>query len=305
MAIQVAFERLGVFESSNTKPPLSTSEPMPFDDVQIIEKVLKTQDLSRPVPSPKGISTEPSPRGDLRQLVSDLQQAFDAEIKRDEISIRVGQEGIVITLREIGFFGSGSADVKLKSEPAVARIAMLLRAQPFNIRIEGHTDNVPIHNSQFSSNWQLSTARATEMTDLFVSSYGFPPERNSASGYSEFHPIASNQTAQGRFQNRRVDIVILAGDPSQLLQADGSRERAELARPGLPPGIAPKQYSFEPQDWQPAVGRAFLETAERESSEDFHGRLTLARSSRASWKGDFSSQASHMSLKKAQRSSAR
>ena len=240
LAIQVAFERLGVFESSNTKAPLAISEPMPFDNAQIIEKVLKTTDLSQPVPSPKGNPTERTPRGDIMQLKTDLEHAFAAEIKRNEISIRMGHEGIVITLREIGFFGSGSAEVKLKSEPAVARIAKLLRAQPFNIRIEGHTDNVPIHNSQFSSNWELSTARATEMTDLFILSYGFPPERIAASGYSEFHPIASNGTAQGRFQNRRVDIVILAGDPTQPLQADGSREHSELARSGLQSGIATK-----------------------------------------------------------------
>jgi chemotaxis protein MotB len=219
--------------------PLSSTEPMPFDNVQIIEKALKTTDIAQPVPSAKGSRTGPSPHGDVMRLVADLQHAFEAEIKRNDISIRLGHEGIIITLREIGFFDSGSADVKLKSEPTIARIANRLRNEPFNIRIEGHTDNVPIHNSQFSSNWELSTARAVGMTRLFISSYKFPSERISASGYAEFHPIATNQTAEGRFQNRRVDIVILSGDTLQPVQPDGVGERMDPSHPGAQAGAAP------------------------------------------------------------------
>lgn len=233
MAIQVAFEQMGVFESSNSKMPLSTTEPMPFDNVQIIEKVVKTTDLSQPVPSSKGARGGPGSGKGMTRLMADLQQAFDAEIKRNEISIRVGHEGIIITLRDIGFFGSGSADVELKSEPTIARIAKLLRSQPYDIRIEGHTDNVPIHNIQFSSNWQLSTARAVGMTALFISKYDFPPDQISASGYAEFHPIASNLTAEGRFLNRRVDIVVLTGETMQPRQADTSRERSDATHASL------------------------------------------------------------------------
>jgi chemotaxis protein MotB len=229
LAIQVAFERLGVFESSNSKMPLSTSEPMPFDNVQIIEKVLKTTDIAQPVPSGKGAAVGPRPRGDVPRLLAELKRAFEPEIKRNDISIGAGHEGITITLREIGFFGSGSAEVKLKSEPTVARIANLLRGQPFSIRIEGHTDNIPIHNAQFSSNWQLSSARAISITDLFISRYGFPPERLSVSGYAEFHPIAPNSTAEGRYLNRRVDIVVLAADTSEPALAVNSGERTDLS----------------------------------------------------------------------------
>jgi len=239
LAIQVAFEHLGVFESSNSRPPLSTTDPMPFDNVQIIEKVIKTTDISQPVPSVKGARSEPGPHGDLMRLMTQLERTFDAEIRRKDISIRTGHEGVIITLHEIGFFGSGSAEVKLKSEPTVARIAKMLCTQPFNIRIEGHTDNVPIHNSQFSSNWQLSTARAVEMTSLFISNYSFPPERISASGFAEFHPIASNQTPEGRFQNRRVDIVILSGDTLPTPVPEGAGEHPSGPRPGPTAGAAP------------------------------------------------------------------
>jgi chemotaxis protein MotB len=77
------------------------------------------------------------------------------------------------------------------------------------IRIEGHTDNVPIHNPRFDSNWDLSTARATEIIKVFISEYGITPDRLSAAGYGEYYPVASNDTAAGRAMNRRVDLVIL------------------------------------------------------------------------------------------------
>jgi chemotaxis protein MotB len=200
--------------------------------------MLKTTDISQSVPSAKGSRGGPGSGRGMARLIADLQQAFDAEIKRNEISIRAGHEGIIITLREIGFFESGSAEVELKSEPTVARIAKLLQSQPYDIRIEGHTDNDPIHNNQFSSNWQLSTARAVGMTALFISSYGFPPDRISASGYAEFHPIALNSTPEGRFLNRRVDIVVLTGDALQSLQAEISHERSDATHPGLHSAVA-------------------------------------------------------------------
>ena len=130
--------------------------------------------------------------------------------------LKANREGLVISLREIGFFDSGSAELRATSEAAVQRIAEVLSAQTNNIRIEGHTDNVPIHNAQFASNWELSTARATEMIRLFITHYDLPATRLSAAGYAEYHPVPSNETAEGRAQNRRVDIVVLASAPERL-----------------------------------------------------------------------------------------
>ena len=84
----------------------------------------------------------------------------------------------------------------------------MLSETPSNIRIEGHTDNVPIHNARFASNWDLSTTRATTTVRLLVTEYGFSPQRLAAAGYAEYRPIANNATAAGRAMNRRVDIVI-------------------------------------------------------------------------------------------------
>jgi chemotaxis protein MotB len=93
-----------------------------------------------------------------------------------------------------------------------------------NMRVEGHSDNVPIHNARFDSNWQLSTARAMAVAMMLLSDTHFDPSRLSIAGYGEYHPAASNITEEGRRQNRRVDIVILSAPisnrvpPPQALQ---------------------------------------------------------------------------------------
>ena len=118
-------------------------------------------------------------------------------------------DGLVISLREVGFFESGSGQMKQESQAAFDRIAELLRKRNCRLRIEGHTDNVPIHTTQFPSNWELSTSRATEIVRLLIVRDGFDASHLSAAGYAEYHPVATNSTLQGRSMNRRVDIVIL------------------------------------------------------------------------------------------------
>ena len=127
------------------------------------------------------------------------------------VSVHRESEGLVISLREFGFFDSGSASLRPAAVPTVDRIASILSIRTCRIRIEGHTDNVPIHTAQMASNWELSTARATELVRLLIVRYNFSPTRLAAAGYAEYHPIASNASAAGRAQNRRVDLVILAG----------------------------------------------------------------------------------------------
>jgi outer membrane protein OmpA-like peptidoglycan-associated protein len=108
-----------------------------------------------------------------------------------------------------GNFESGSAQMKSASQATFDRIASMLRQRDYRLRIEGHTDNAPIHNFQFPSNWELSTSRATEIVRLLIVRDGFGPDRLSAAGFAEYHPVAPNLTAEGRGMNRRVDIVIL------------------------------------------------------------------------------------------------
>ena len=117
------------------------------------------------------------------------------------------------------YFDSGSAQIKTNSQGAFSRIASLLVERNYRLRIEGHTDNVPIHTPQFASNWELPTGRGKELIRLLVVQYGFAPERLSVGGYAEFHPIASNSTEEGRALNRRVDVVILSKPASAEMPA--------------------------------------------------------------------------------------
>jgi len=209
MAIQVAFQELGVFPTSSTQIPVNATDPMPFNRVQAIENSERNAALGRLVPPPKGALSGAAENGDLNALRKELEQALAPEIQRQEVAIRDEPDGLVISLREIGFFDSGSDQIKAGSQQAFGRMAGLLAERQYRIRIEGHTDDMPIHNSQFESNWELSTSRATEMIKLLITKYRFSPERLSAAGYAEFHPIATNRNEEGRALNRRVDVVIL------------------------------------------------------------------------------------------------
>ncbi len=209
LAIQVAFQELGVFPASTTQIPLDNNEPMPFSTVQAIQNARRNAELGRIAPSADGALAAASEQTDIVTLQSELQEALHGEIALREVSLHHETEGLVISLREFGFFASGSAEIKPESRAALDRIASILSVRTYNLRIEGHTDNVPIHTALMASNWELSTARATELIRVLIIDHRFAPERLSAAGYAEFHPVASNLTPQGRAQNRRVDIVIL------------------------------------------------------------------------------------------------
>lgn len=210
LAIQVAFQELGVFPASTTEVPLDLNEPMPFSTVQVIASAKHNTDLSRISPPPDDALGAASEEANLSALQSELQQALQSEIAQHTVALHRETEGLVISLREFGFFDSGSAALKTSALPALDRIASILAVRICRLRIEGHTDNVPIHTAQMASNWELSTARSTELVRLLIVRYGFSPLRLAAAGYAEYHPIASNRTAQGRAQNRRVDVVILS-----------------------------------------------------------------------------------------------
>ncbi len=217
LAIQVAFQEMGVFQASTTEIPIDVADPMPFSTVQAVENTERTASLGRIASRPDGSLGTGVENGDLAELQAELKIALATEIQRKEIAMHREPDGLVISLREVGFFESGSAQMKATSQAAFDRIASMLRQRDYRLRIEGHTDNAPIHTSQFASNWELSTSRATEIVRLLIVRDGFGPDRLSAAGFAEYHPVATNLTSEGRGMNRRVDIVILghtlAADP--------------------------------------------------------------------------------------------
>jgi chemotaxis protein MotB len=211
-AIQLAFRDLGIFAAPSSRSPAITGG-----------------EIRGALPPITALRDRRGMSG-LGKLQKDLARALAGEIQRGEVAMKLGREGLVVSLREVGFFDSGSAEVKLKSEPALARLAKVLAAGPYYVRIEGHTDNLPIHTERFASNWELSTARATGMARLFITRYEFPAGRLSAAGFAEFHPVASNRTAEGRALNRRIDIVVV-GTPSKARSESWSGEATNPLRP--------------------------------------------------------------------------
>jgi chemotaxis protein MotB len=150
------------------------------------------------------------PRQDLQaRLAQDLAQA----IERDRIRMHRDGRGLILSLPEEAAFGVGRSDVSGEARQMIDRIADAVAPTPNAIRIEGHTDDVPIKTSKYQSNWELSTARASAVVEHLVTTSGLAPERLSAAGYGEFHPRVPNDTPENRASNRRIDIVILDGDP--------------------------------------------------------------------------------------------
>jgi chemotaxis protein MotB len=146
---------------------------------------------------------------DLDRIRRDLAAMLATQVAAHTVSLEMGRDGLVISLREAGFFDSGSAEPKPEALPTLRQIANKLGSTPYDLRIEGHTDNVPIHTAEFDSNWELSAARATHIARILLEMKAIPADRLSAAGYAEFHPVATNDTPEGRSENRRVDLVVM------------------------------------------------------------------------------------------------
>ena len=172
---------------------------------------------SRPVAPP--VRTPGTTRGktlagenDFRAMKATIDAYLLKTGGRDKVSVTIGQRGLVVSLKEAGFFDSGSAVLKGGSAELLGVIADVFQSYTNRCRVEGHTDDVPIGGGRFASNWDLSAARATGLVKELVRSYGVEPSRISATGYGEYQPLADNTSAVGRAKNRRVDIVIMSSD---------------------------------------------------------------------------------------------
>ena len=153
-----------------------------------------------------------------RKLESEIRSMAHAESVKKDVSIFSDERGIVIRILDKAFFEEGKADLQERSKSTLNKIGNVLIETANQIRIEGHTDNVPISNHEFKSNWELSAARATEVVRYLVESFGFPPDRISAAGYAEYRPVADNNSAEHRALNRRIEIVIVKSSQSDLVK---------------------------------------------------------------------------------------
>ena len=120
----------------------------------------------------------------------------------------IEERGLVVRIQETLLFQSGSAVITTQARAILEKISTVLAVVPNQIKVEGHTDNLPISTAQFPSNWELSVIRATNVVQILQSD-GITPDRLSAAGYGEYRPISSNNTDAGRGKNRRIDLIIL------------------------------------------------------------------------------------------------
>ncbi len=194
-AIRSAFQELGAFQDGT---PDSVSAAVPAASTAL-----------PPASAASPGAEEVKRQQELTAIRHELERALAPEIKQNDVALHLDADGLVVSLREMGFFDSGSSSIKPGAENAFSRVALILREHACFVRIEGHTDNVPIHTAQFASNWELSTARATVLVKSLIEQYDISADRLSAAGYAEFHPVAPNDDAKGRQLNRRVDVVIL------------------------------------------------------------------------------------------------
>jgi chemotaxis protein MotB len=145
----------------------------------------------------------------MGRLKRSIDSLVGAEALRGKVRTYLDARGLIISLGEKGVFDSGSDQMHPEGKELLDTIATGLVSIGNYIRIEGHTDNVPISNPRFPSNWELSTARATAIISYMIAKFGLSPELLSAAGYAEYRPTASNDTEEGKALNRRVDIVVL------------------------------------------------------------------------------------------------
>ena len=218
-SIDTAFRTLGIFPSAGPRPAAGGASGSAAGSVSGAEEAPIPMNIvmGEEVFSPARV------KDDLERLHRELAQMLSNQVATHTVSIHMGRDGLVISLREAGFFASGSAAPKPETLATLHQIAASLSRTPYDLRVEGHTDNVPIHTTEFDSNWELSTARATRIARIFLDMKAMPPERISAAGYAEFHPVATNDTPEGRAENRRVDLVVRP------------RTTVDLSGPGYPP----------------------------------------------------------------------
>ncbi|MCR4336246.1 MAG: OmpA family protein [Candidatus Omnitrophica bacterium] len=148
---------------------------------------------------------------ELERAKAELERRLRDEIADNEVSVGLGDRGLVVTFVSEVLFDSGKAKLREEAFEKLSKVARVLNTTvvDYNIGIEGHTDNVPIKHSGWKSNWELSSARAMSVLHYLIDEEGLAPERLSGTGYGEYHPVASNDDAEGRQKNRRVEIVIL------------------------------------------------------------------------------------------------
>lgn len=199
--------------------------------------------------SPAGSAEEETKA--LKNFKKSVEQQFPELLAEGKLTIFEREAGLVLRIQDATLFDLGSAQIRNEAKPILAVIADKIVRLPNNVRVEGHTDNLPIRSARFSSNWELSGARAASVVEFFVKVGGLEPTRLSLAGYGEFRPIAENLPRTGSELNRRVEILILSQFAGQQEEGEeeasaAETEKAAATTAAVPePAAAPETLSPE------------------------------------------------------------
>jgi chemotaxis protein MotB len=210
-------------------------------DTELVEQLLiqlaenqKAEEAAANAPDARRVLT----MAELMPIKEQVQKRLAPLLEADKIGLSLTPRGLIISLRESGFFPPGQATFLPGTADLLTEVGAVIAELPNQpVRMEGHTDNTPIQTLVFPSNWELSTARAIAVLDLMVDRFDIDPRRVSVAGYGERRPISENDTPQGRAKNRRVDIAILSQSAAEM----APKQRVETPEPAsLPQAVAPK-----------------------------------------------------------------
>lgn len=224
--LEAAFDPAGTFsEEQRSMDPIQIGEVARKDrdqNVQIEKEASSTQDDEPPPLRQDIIDTERLNQAleVIDTMADELEDALSPQIQSDLVNVKRNDLWLEIEIKSSLLFGSGSAKISRRAVPVLSEISQILKPFPNKIHVEGFTDNIPISNPVYPSNWELSAARAASVVRLLAGN-GIDPSNMAAIGYGEFRPIADNNTREGRNQNRRVSLIVLAAgnyeavDPAQ------------------------------------------------------------------------------------------
>lgn len=155
-------------------------------------------------------AAQPPVQAELSASLEYLTKELEPEIRAGKLKLSLEPRGLVVSLMQATYFPTGEDRIYPETYSSIEKVAEVIKKLPNQVRIEGHTDSVPIHNSRFRSNWELSAARSIRMLELLAGRFGIPRERLAIAGYADNLPVGPNDTEEGRALNRRVDLVILS-----------------------------------------------------------------------------------------------
>lgn len=202
-------QSFGMVTAGAPAPKINVIQSKPISIIPTIKPEISVAPSGR---SRSGQARTRAEEKDFRQIKSSIEAYLVKQGAQNKVNLTITRRGLIVSLKEAGFFDSGQAQIKQSAYELLNTIAEVMTQYNNPLRIEGHTDNAPISTAQFPSNWELSTARATNVLKYLLKYYDAEPEKISATGYGEFRPVADNSTPESRAKNRRVDMVLLSGE---------------------------------------------------------------------------------------------